>query len=90
MIIKQFTYTKASGEVSERVVLQLVSPAKNMSGIDISALSEEDQARFAGAWNALLDDYRAETDMLLDEYDLNHGYRQFDPAKMSNITSESI
>jgi len=36
-------YTKASGEVSERVIIPTFVPSKNVKALDVTTLSESDQ-----------------------------------------------
>ena len=38
MKIKEFTYTKPNGDVSQRTVVELVSPTEHVEGIDVSEL----------------------------------------------------
>ncbi len=85
-----FTYTKASGSVSDRVLLVLKSPEKMYEGIDLSDISPVEQGLFMEAYEALQAKYIAAIEGIKNDFDLTHSYRRFDPAKMTNIEVEVI
>lgn len=90
MKIFTFKYTKADGKVSNRVLLPLRQPVENYSGIDLSELDDEAIGIFVSTYNKLYDEFQAKVAELTDEYDLKHSYRQFDPAKMSEVVTDVI
>lgn len=90
MNILTFTYTKNPNEVSERVLVVSAEPNKMYKGTDISGLDQEDQAMYLGRINAAKETYLDAVRLINDEFDLNHNFRQFDPAKMANIVREEI
>ena len=85
-----FQYTKADGSTSQRVLVPSAEPNKMFKGTDISSLSAEDQVAYIDAITAAKDIYLNAIKSLNDIYDLNHNFRQFDPAKMTNIVREDI
>lgn len=85
-----FKYTKADGKVSDRVVLITAEPTKLYAGTDISSLDMQDQVRYIHAVQRAREDYLEQIKELNEEFDLNFNYRQFDPAKMSDIVTEDI
>lgn len=90
MKIKEFTYTKANGETSQRTLLELVEPSEHVEGID---LSELDYNTYAEAIQELklFEDFVYQKRMeLYKQYDLNHKYRKFIPSKMTNVIVEYI
>lgn len=90
MNILTFTYTKSPDSISERVLVVSAEPNKMYKGTDISSLSMEDQALYIEAVKAAKEKYLEAVKTLNDEFDLNHNFRQFDPAKMTNIVREDI
>ena len=85
-----FTYTKANGTSSKRVFMPLISPNTMYEGLDISELSDEDQATFCVEAEALKQEYLAKLNALQNQYDVVHSYRRFDPTKMSDVSVENI
>lgn len=90
MNILTFTYTKAPDSVSERVLVVSAEPNKMYKGTDISELSHEEQAQYLIELNKVYEDYLINIRTLEEDFDLRHRYRQFDPAKMTNIVREDI
>ena len=90
MNILTFTYTKTPDSVSERVLVVSAEPNKMYKGTDISNLSMEDQAKYIEMANEAKEMYLDMIKKLNDVFDLNHNFRQFDPAKMTNIVREDI
>lgn len=85
MTCKKFTYTKAGGAVSQRTVLVLKEPSKNVFGIDATELSRQSLEEFLSAAEKIDAAHKLAIAGLMDEYDLNHGFRQFIPENMSNV-----
>lgn len=85
-----FTYTKAKGTTSDRVLVVLKSPDTMYEGIDISEISPEAQGEFLSALGKVQDKYIAAIDAIKNEFDLVHSYRRFDPTKMTNVITEII
>ena len=90
MKLTEFTYTKRSGDVSQRAVLVTQEPNKFLQGIDVSELSEADFAAFVSSMRELQDRQLAERNLILQQYDLKHNFRQFDPQLISNQTVEWV
>jgi hypothetical protein len=90
MNILTFTYTKALDSVSERVLVVSAEPNKMYKGTDISSLSMEDQAEYIDELSAAKEMYLDFVKHINNKYDLNFNFRQFDPAKMTNIVREDI
>jgi hypothetical protein len=90
MKLVEFTYTKADGSVSDRAVLELVTPAKHMEGIDVSQMLAEDYAKFVVDFAQLKNAQHEATMQLLVDYDLKTNYRRFLPDQMSDVKVEHI
>lgn len=90
MQIKSFTYTKSSGEQSFRDVLVLQEPSNMLLAVDISELSQEDQAAYAVYMSKLHDEYTAKIAALNQEYDMLNRIHKFDPLKMTDVSSEYV
>lgn len=84
-MIKTFTYTKANGSVSERTTVSIKEPYNMYQAIDVSELSEDDQAEFAVKFNALRDAHNKAVTELMQQFDVTHNFRQFDPLKMADM-----
>jgi hypothetical protein len=90
MKLVEFTYTKVDGSVSDRAVLELVTPAKHMEGIDVSKMPVEDYAEFVVDFAQLKNAQHEATMKLLADYDLKTNYRRFLPDQMSDVKVEHI
>lgn len=90
MNILTFTYTKADQSVSERVLVVSAEPTRTYKGTDISSLSQERQAEYIRQVSAAKEEYLEYIKGLNNDFDLNFNFRQFDPAKMTNIVQEDI
>jgi len=88
MKIKEFTYTKPNGEVSQRTLVELVSPTEHIEGIDVSGLDMDSYAEFTKKLNALENLITEQRMALYAEFDLSHNYRRFVPSRMTNVTTE--
>lgn len=86
----EFTYTKASGDVSNRAVVVTQEPTKLLSGIDVSELPEAEFASFTQEMSALKNRQHQEIMDLMEKHDLKHNFRQFSPDKMTNVESEWV
>jgi hypothetical protein len=90
MKLVEFKYKKADGSVSDRAVLELVTPAKHMEGIDVSQMPLEEYADFVVDFAQLKNAQHEATMKLLSDYDLKTNYRRFLPDQMSDIKVEHI
>jgi hypothetical protein len=88
--IKEFTYTKPNGEVSQRTLVELVSPTEHIEGIDVSELDMDTYAEFVRELKALEDSLYEQRMELYARFDLSHNYRRFVPQRMTNVTTEFI
>lgn len=88
MKIKEFTYTKPNGEVSQRTLVELVSPSEHIEGIDVSELDMDSYAEFMQKLNTLERSISDQRLALYAEFDLSHNYRRFVPNRMTNVTTE--
>lgn len=88
MKIKEFTYTKPNGDVSERTLVELVSPTEHIEGIDVSELDMDSYAEFIPRLRQLEDEIYAKRMALYAEFDLSKSYRRFIPARMTDVTVE--
>lgn len=90
MKLTEFTYTKRSGDVSQRAVLVSQEPNKFLQGVDVSELDNEDLGELITKLRALEDRVQAERAVLMAEYDLTYSFRQFDPELISDQTVEWV
>jgi hypothetical protein len=86
----EFTYTKTTGEVSDRAIVVTGEPSKFLSGIEVTELDQDGFSEFIAEYRKLLDQQTEARQALMDKFDLRYSYRQFDPAKMSEPTTEWI
>lgn len=87
MQVLTFTYEKASGKVSDRVLMVLVKPSDKYAGIDMSDIDPVEAGKFVAKYNELHDEFLANVKALQNQFDLKHNYRQFDVDKMTNIVT---
>jgi hypothetical protein len=90
MKLVEFKYKKADGKVSERAVLELVTPSVHMEGIDVSQMPVEEYADFVVDFAQLKNAQHEAVMQLLADYDLKTNYRRFLPDQMSDIKIEHI
>lgn len=90
MKIKEFIYTKPNGEVSNRTLVELVSPTEHIEGIDVSGLDMDSYAEFVQKLKQLEDTLYTQRTQLYNEFDLQHNYRRFVPQRMTNVTTEFV
>lgn len=90
MKVKEFTYTKPNGEVSQRTLVELVSPTEHIEGIDVSELDMDSYAEFVRELKALEDALYNKRMELYAQFDLAHNYRRFVPQRMTNVTTEFV
>jgi hypothetical protein len=90
MKLTEFTYTKENGDVSERALLVTQQPRTNIAGFDVTKMPESDFAAFITEYETLTERHMAELAEVTAKYDLTHNYRQFIPARMSEVTTEQI
>lgn len=88
MKIKEFTYTKPNGEVSQRTIVELVSPTEHIEGIDVSELDMDSYANFTQQLRDLETQIYNQRMALYADFDLGNNYRRFVPARMTNVTTE--
>lgn len=88
MKIKEFTYTKPNGEVSQRTLVELVSPTTHFEGIDVSELDMDSYAEFVKQLSELEKEIYSKRSELYAQFDLSHNYRRFVPDRMMNVTTE--
>lgn len=90
MKLAEFTYTKANGDVSQRVAVVESEPANNYQCLDVSELDTDQFAQFTQEYNQLLTEWLETKAQLLAKYDLTHNIRQFVPQRMTNVALEWV
>ena len=90
MKLLEFKYTKTDGSVSDRAVIELVTPTQFIEGIDVTKMPEDEFALFANEMRQLKNAQHEATMALLAKHDLKHNYRRFSPDKMSDLNTEYI
>jgi hypothetical protein len=88
MKIKEFTYTKPNGDVSQRTIVELITPTEHIEGIDISSLDMDTYAEFVQKLGDLEKEIYNKRTELYNEFDLKHNYRKFVPNRMTNVVTE--
>jgi hypothetical protein len=88
MKIKEFTYTKPNGDVSQRTLVELVSPTSHIEGIDVSELDMDQYAEFIQRLRDLEAQVYNQRMQLYADFDLSQNYRRFVPDRMTNVTTE--
>lgn len=76
-----FTYTKANGDVSERVGFVLSKPSKNYFIFDVSDMDEEDVVAIEQQYRMFMEEQK----LLLSKYRLTQYLKQFKPEGMSDV-----
>jgi hypothetical protein len=71
--MKQFTYQKPDGEVSERSLFVLNKPSDSYFGIDLSEFSVLEQGQYNTMLERLMDSVAEEIEVM----GLKHNYRRF-------------
>lgn len=90
MKIAEFTYTKANGDVSQRVAVVEAEPTANFQCLDVSELPDDEFAQFVQEYNKELESWMQAKANLLAKYDLTHSVRQFIPARMTKTSMEWV
>lgn len=90
MKLKEFTYTKANGDVSKRALIVTSEPKTNIAGYDVTNMDFDDYADFTLDYEDLARKHADEMKELCARFDLTHNYRQFIPANMTDVTTTNI
>jgi hypothetical protein len=90
MQITTFVYTKENDSVSERTVLVLSMPHEHMKCLDMSELTEEQQAMAAVEYGAIMDEHLVKVEAFKKKFDLVKSFRSFDTKKMTQVMSEHV
>lgn len=90
MNIISFTYTKADGTASKRVLSPVVQPFTMYEGTDLSELTMEGQVQYCQALGRLQDEHTQKVLLLQASFDLGKRYRRFDPKKMTDVVKEAV
>lgn len=90
MKIVSFTYTKTTGDKSDRVLAVTSEPSKFVEGIDISQFSHDELAEFTVQYGNLVDEFKQKQFELLKTFDLKHNFRRFYPEQMTNVEQDYV
>ena len=77
----EFKYTKANGEVSDRVGFIMTKPTENYFIFDVSDMDASDIDSIEQDYEM----YKSEQKALLEKYRLTQYLKQFKPAGMTNV-----
>jgi len=88
MKIKEFTYTKPNGDVSQRTLVELVTPTEFCEGVDVSEMDMDSYAEFVAKLSQLEKEIYNKRTELYAEFDLKHNYRRFVPSRMTDVTTD--
>lgn len=90
MKIMEFMYTKTNGDFKKRVVMLMQEPQKFFEGIDVSDLDQDEFAEFVNSYGKALDDWKAESQAIINKFDLKHNYRRFLSEGVSEAKIEHV
>jgi hypothetical protein len=90
MKINQFTYTKASGDISKRTIIELVTPNTHVEGIDISGLDTSSQIALVKELNELETEISSMRLKMYQKYLVSDKYRRFTPERMSASVTQYV
>ena len=90
MKILNFTYTKESGQTSNRVYMPVSTPNENYFGVDLTELDDEQVVAFALEYEVALKTFKDTTTSILAKHDLTHNYRYFNPNNMTNVETDEV
>ena len=85
MKFAKFKYTDAKGKVSNRKVLVISEPSNKLAALDVAELTEVEVAEFAEQYEAAKQAFVAQIEVLKQEFDLKHNFRQFFADKIENL-----
>ena len=90
MKLTAFKYTDNKGKITNRRVLVIQEPTDKLMGLDVSELSDEDVAVFAGQYNAAQERFIREIETLKDAFDVTHNLRQFMAIRIEDPVTEYL
>lgn len=90
MKLAKFEYTDLKGKVTNREVCVVSMPSNKLSGIDVTELSEEEQAMFSAEYDLLVEEFQGKLTALKEQYGVNHNFRQFLEAGIKFLDMENI
>lgn len=90
MKLAKFEYTDTKGKITQREVFVVTMPTNKLSGIDVTELTEEEQAVFAIEYDALVDEFHSKVDALKKQFDITHNFRQFLETGIKNLELENV
>lgn len=90
MKILNFTYTKESGETSNRVFMPIFVPTQNYFGVDLTELDDEQVVEFALEYESALQDFEMQVQKILAKHDLKRNYRNFNPNNMTDVETDEV
>lgn len=85
MKFAKFKYTDTKGKITNRQVLVIQEPSDKLLAFDVAELDEVEVAEFAEAYEAAKQAFVAQIEVLKQEYDLKHNFRQFIANKIENL-----
>ena len=81
----KFDYSKSDGSVSSRKIVKTTGPEVNQCGIDVTTMDPTLASVFEQEYLDLVAEFKEKVRVLMTSYDIEHNYRAFKPAGMSNI-----
>ena len=90
MKLAKFEYTDTKGKTTQREVFVLGMPTNKLNGIDVSELSEEEQAVFAFEYDMLVEQFHKQVDELKARFDVVHNFRQFLETGIKDLEVENV
>lgn len=90
MKLAKFEYTDTKGKTTQREVFVLGMPTNKLNGIDVSELSQEEQAVFSFEYDVLVEEFHKKVDELKARFDVKHNFRQFLETGIKNLEIENV
>lgn len=90
MKFAKFKYTDVKNKETVREAVILAEASDNVLAIDVTHLSNEDQAHFWGEMEMLNDDFKQKLEKLKESFDLKYSVRTFKAARMSDRVDEEV
>lgn len=91
MKVIAFSYTDSKGKQTNRQVMVVSEPTKNVAAIDLEGLSDASIQGFVTSYNKLYDEFMAKVAELKSEWpDCEFKFRNFKSDNMENVVAKYI
>lgn len=90
MLVYTFDYVNAKNVSSTRTLVPVTVPCAFYEGIDVSELSQAEQAEYITELEKVKQEYHNQLAYLENKFDLKHRYRRFKPESMTNVQTDNV